>query len=489
MSISATSQRDEAELLDTSAAGPAAMRGGALRICSYMAGAIISALSASLLLRHLGRVNTGLYVSALALVAIVGSVSDLGLTAVGIRETTRLPPEQRWFVARDLLGLRLVVTLIGISVMAGIAWTAYSGPIAIGVALAGFGLLLQAIQDNIALPLTVSLQLGKVAGLDLARQTLTTALIVLLVLLGAGMVPLLAVSIPVGLIVLALTVTLVRTVHSLAPTFSWKRWRRLLSATLPYSVAVAASAMYFRVAILLVGALSSPTQLGYFGASFRTIEVLTVVPALLAGSAFPIFARAAQDDHERLGYALGKVFEISVIVGTWVAISIAISAPLAMSIIGGAKFQAAAPVLAYQGIGLGAMFVSLVWANGLLGLGLFRQIMIINVSALLVNALLVTLLIQGYGSRGAAIGTALAEILVAILQALVVIHRRPQLRPSLRVLPRAALAAGIGLIPLLFTGIPVILQTASSTVLFAATLLAIGGFPAELMDFIPSWSR
>src|SRR5438270_92042 len=87
---------------------------------------------------------------------------------------------------------------------------AYSTTIAAGVALACVGLLLQAMQDNFALPLVVGLRLGWVSALDLSRQLLSTLVIVLLVVAGATLLPFLAVSIPVGLLVLPATVLLVR---------------------------------------------------------------------------------------------------------------------------------------------------------------------------------------------------------------------------------------------------------------------------------------
>ncbi len=420
-----------------------------------------------------------------SLVAVVGAFSDLGLTAIGVREISILPPGEGWLLARDLLGLRIALTLIGGALATAVAWIAYSERLAAGVALAGVGLLLQATQDNFAIPLTVGLRLGWVAALDLTRQLLTSVLTVVLVLLGAKLVPFLGISIPVGLVVLTATIVLVHGVRTLTPTFNWRRWRGLVGSMIPFAVAVAASALYLRVAILLVSALSNSTQLGYFGASFRIIEALALVPALLASSAFPIFARAASNDHDRLGYGLGKVFEVSLIVGAWVAISIAVGAPLAIAVIGGPEFKDAAPVLAIQGVTLGAMFVSIVWANGLLSLGLYRRIMVLNVAALIGNALLVSLLIPIDGARGAAIGTGIAEIAVGIAQALAVIHRRPQLRPSLRVVPRVALATALGLIPLALLGIPDIVRLCISTALFGACLLATRALPAELLDLVP----
>ncbi|HEY5194325.1 MAG TPA: oligosaccharide flippase family protein [Solirubrobacteraceae bacterium] len=472
-------------MLSTSAAGPAAMRGGAMRVGGYIVGALVSVLSAALLFRHLGVTETGNYVKALTLAAIVGAFSDLGLTAVGLREMSRRPAAERWSLARDLLGLRITLTVMGSIVVTAIAWVAYSATLAEGVALACVGLLLQATQDNFSLPLVVGLRLGWVAALDLTRQLLTSLLTVALVLAGATLLPFLGMSIPVGAVVLIATVVLVRGTRRLAPTFSWTRWRKFMGAMIPYSAAIAASALYFRVSILLVSALSNGTQLGYFSASFRIIEVLTVIPALLAGSAFPIFARAARDDHDRLGYSLGRVFEVALIVGAWVSVSIAVGAPLAIAIVGGPKFAPAAPVLALQGVGLGAMFVSLVWANGLLGLGLYRRILALSVSALVLNAILVASLVQVDGARGAALGTAIAEILLGIAQYLAVVRGRPQLRPSLRSLPKVGLAAGLGLTPLAMNGVPTIVRLVISTVLFGVCLLATRAFPPELLDLLP----
>jgi O-antigen/teichoic acid export membrane protein len=473
------------DVLSTSAAGPAAARGGALRVSGFGVGALAGAASVALLFRHLGVEDTGRYVTALSLVAIVAAVSDLGLTAVGIREISTRAPAERWQLARDLLGLRITLTVIGGVAAAALAWVFYSRTLGIGVALASVGLLLQASQDNFALPLVVDLRLGWVAGLDLTRQLLTGLTIVLLVLLGAELLPFLAVSIPVGVVVLLATALLVRRTRSLVPAFSVRRWRGFLAVILPYSAAVAASALYFRVSILIVSGVTSPTQLGYFGASFRTIEVLTLVPALLASSALPIFARAARDDHDRLGYAIGRVFEVSLIVGSWVAVTIAVGAPLAMRIIGGPDFNGAAPVLAVQGIGLGAMFVSQVWAYGLVSLGMYRQILLLNLFALALSALLVAVLAPIDGARGAAIGTAVAEAAAAVALALAVVHGRPRLRPSLRALPRVALAAALGLAPLALSGWPVVARLALSTALFGSCLLATRAIPAEVLDVLP----
>ena len=134
-----------------------------------------------------------------------------------------------------------------------------------------------------------------------------------------------------------------------------------------------------------------------------------------------------------------------------------------------------------QGVGLGAMFVSMVWASGLLGLGLYRQILTISVAGLALNAALVAVLVSIDGAQGAAIGTSTAEIVLAIVQCLAGRAPAPALRPSLRIAPGVALAAALGLAPLALTGIPVIARLAISTTLFAGALLLTRRLPTRAL--------
>ncbi|HEY2718315.1 MAG TPA: oligosaccharide flippase family protein [Solirubrobacteraceae bacterium] len=475
----------EVDLLSSAEAGPAAVRGGAMRISSFLAGSLVSVGTAALLFRHLGVVSTGRYTTALSLSAVVTGFTDLGLTAVGMRELAVLKGQERASLARNLLGIRLVLTVLGVILLSGFAFLAYGRLLGLGVLIAGAGVLLQNTQTTLAVPLMAGLRLGWVSALDLARQLLTAALIVLFVLLGAELLPFLATAGIAAAIVLPITAALVRGMIPLSASFDLAEWRALLGPVLTYSAAVAASTLYFRVAIVIVSVLASAQQLGYFSISFRVVEVLFTIPGLLVGAAFPIFARAARDDPARLGYALSRVFEVSLIVGVWIALSIAVGAHLAVEVIGGSRFLPATPVLAVQGIAVGATFVSSVWGFGMLSLHLHRLILTFNLAMLGLVAVVVAILVPLDGAEGAAIGTASVEVVAAIGNGLLLVRGRPHLAPSLRVVPRVALAALLGGAPALLDGLPVVLRLLLSTVIYAAVLLALKAPPPELLTLVP----
>jgi len=477
------------DLLSTPAAGPAAIRGGALRVTSFLTGTLVGVAAAALLFRHLGVVDVGQYTTALTLCALVTGLTDLGLTAVGMRELAVLKGDERSSLARNLLGIRLALTSLGVLAITVFAFFAYRSTygsgFAVAVLVAGIGVVLQNTQATLQVPLMATLRLGWVSLLEFVRQLLTSLIIVALVLLGAHLVPFLAASGIAAAIVLVPTALLVRGNIPLAPAFQIRDWLALLRPVLTFSLAVAAATLYFRVALVLVSLMASQHQVGYFSLSYRVVEVLLVIPGLLVGAAFPIFARAARDDPQRLGYAISRVFEVSLLTGVWMALTIAIGARLAVMIVGGSKFLPAVSVLQVQGIAVGATFVSAVWGYGLLSLHLHRLILGFSLSMLALLTALLAALIPVDGAQGAAIGIATAEVLAATMGGVLLVRGRPHLAPSLRVVPRAAAAALVAATPALVPGLPVIVRVILSSLIYLGALLALKAIPREVFEALP----
>jgi O-antigen/teichoic acid export membrane protein len=479
----------EPDVLATPEAGRAVVRGTTLRISSYVGGSLFSVAAAALLFRHLGVSDTGRYTTATSLSALVAGVTDLGLTGICVRELSVLRGEQRRSFARNLLGLRLVLAGAGIIVVTAFAFLAYGSLLGFGVLIAACGVLLQNTQTLLTVSLSVRLRLGWLAALELARQLIAAAMIVVLVLLRAHLLAFLAVAALAALVLFAPTIALVRGDMPLRPAFDPRRWRALIGPMLTYSAAVLAGTVYLRVAVVLVSLLCSTRQLGYLSVSYRVVENLLFFPALLVGSAFPIFAHAAQADTARFAYVISRMLDAALILGVWISVSLAVGARLAIEVIGGAKFLPAAPVIAIQGISVAAVAVGGVWAAALLSLHLHRAILIINLSLLAAVSLAVAVLAPLYGAEGAAVATASMEVVSAIVAGLVLLRGRAQLRPSLRVASKVAVAAAIAVSPMLLTSTPIVARLALSSALYAAALLALRAIPSDLPGLIFSARR
>jgi O-antigen/teichoic acid export membrane protein len=474
------------DILDTPAAGRKVIHGSLFRIVGYGAGLLLGIVSAALLTRHLGVVDWGRYVTVTSLLAIVSGLSEAGMSIIGVREYSVLEGGERDRLMRNLLGIRLAITAVGvaIAVVFGIA-ARYDSVLIAGIFLGGVGLLLTMAQQTYSVPLSASLRLAWVSALDFLRQAVTAALVVALVVAGAGLLSFLATPIPVAILVLVLTVALVRGALPLRPAFEWGEWARVLRLTAAYAAASAIGTIYVSITVVLISLVGSGRETGYYGASFRVFSVLAVIPLLLVTSAFPVLARAARDDRERLDYARKRLLDTALIFGVWMAIALVLGARPAIGLVGGDDFDESVAVLRIQGLAIAATFVAVTLGFVLLSLRLHRALLLANAVALGLSLALTLALVPGHGARGAAIASVSGEFALAIGYAIALARNRARPEVSLRVAIGVGLAVAAALAVAWLTGLDGLPLVAAATGAYFAALALAGALPRELWEALP----
>ena len=471
-----------ADLLDSTDAGPAALRGGALRSGGYAAGLLLSLASAPLLVRHLGQEDFGRYITVLSVVVIVAGFTEAGLNTIALREYATLRGPARERALADALGLRITLSAVAILLAAGFSAVAgYGSVLVLGTVLAGAGTLLLSVQTLLTVALQGKLRFGLLTLIDLARQALTVALLVTLVLTDAQLTAFFAVPIASGIVALAITAVVVRGLTPLRPRFAVAAWWSLVRDTIPFAIAIALNAAYLRVAIIVMSLLAADAlQTGYFSTSFRVIEVLIGVPALVIGAAFPILTRAVRDDPARFAQATERVFELAVLAGALTALCVGLGAGFAVDVIGGDAAAPAADVLRIQSVAMLATFVSVACSYPLLSLRRNRDLMVANAIALGLIIVLCLVLVPPLQAQGAAIAAVTAESVLAATLALMLVRAAPQLRLPLSVLPvsLAGAVAAVGAARLIGGGD--VLAVAVGAPVFVAVVGLLGRFPPEV---------
>ncbi len=451
----------------------------------YGVSLVASIVSAPLVIRHLGPADYGYFATVNAIVFIVGGFTEGGLNALGIREFASGRRDRIWML-RNLVGLRVTGTAAAIAVTAiAAALTGAPDVIVYGVLIGGAGLVVTIAGENYGIPLSAGLRITTVSVLGLAQQVVLTTAYVALVVLGAGVLPLLAATIVSGGILLAGTAVVMRGQVSIVPAFDAAQWKSLLRQTLPYAMATAVGIIYFREALVLTSILTTPRQVSYYSAAFRIVEVLTVIPYQLISVAFPIFSRAAStDDNSRLAYAFQRVFDTAAIAGVWMAASIVVGAPLGIAVVAGPGFAPSVPVLQIQGLAVVTSFMVALFGSMLLSLRLFGALLRANALAVAVATVLSLALIPGHGARGAAIAPTAAEGCLAIAYGWSLLRAQPGLRLSLALLPKVALAAivALGAVYALPLSSAVALLTFGA--IYFGCLAALRAIPFEIVNAI-----
>jgi O-antigen/teichoic acid export membrane protein len=475
--------RAAADPLSGPNAGGQAVRGGILRALGYVVGRLLALISAPLLLRHLGVADFGGYAAVTSLITIAALFSDAGLTIIGIREYAVRDEEGRERLMGAMLSLRLGFALCGALAATVFAVVAgYSNALVLGTALAGVGLVLFFVQQAFTVPLFAQMRLGFVTALELLRQALTAVFTVALVIVGASVTAFLAVSIPVGLIVAAVTLVSIRGhVATRRPGINMPEIRFLFREVLAIGGASILASLFYRIAIVVMSVMSTTTQTGYFAASYRVIEVIIPLPSLINSAAFPVLSRAATDSPRRLAQGVRQIFDINLILGCGGALLVWLGAAPIIAFLGGDAFKPAVSVLQIQAFAVVATFVFAGFSGALVAIrgqrGLFRAALVGCVLALVLSCLLVPI----GGATGAAIAMTVSETVLAFAAGVALLRHRPQLRPRLTIVAKvlAALAPGVAAA---LMGLETELLLPLATVAYVGVLVALRAVPSVAID-------
>ncbi|ADB53908.1 oligosaccharide flippase family protein [Conexibacter woesei] len=463
-------------------AGQRAIRGGIIRVAGYGAALVLTAVASVFLLRHLGVVRFGQYTTVIAIVTVVQGLTDAGLTVVGQRLYVHADAARRRTLLADLVGIRLVLTPLG--VLVGVLFAVVAGyphALVTGTVLAGLGIVLATVAMTLVMPLSVDLRFGAVTAVDFVRQLVIVAGIVALVVAGSGLVPFFAVYAVAGAAAVGMALALVGIGSWVAPRFAWSEWKPLLREAAPVALSSVVNTTYVRALIIICSLLATAEQTGLFATSYRVSEILLGVPQMMLGAAFPILAHAHVADQERLRYALQRMGEAALLLGLGLALVLAVGAEPIVLLLGGDRFAAAADPLRIQSVAIAGAFMTQVGTFALIAVQQQRALVAVNVFALVTVLALGCTLIPLWEANGAALAASVGEVSLAIAALAMLTRVRPELRPDLRYVPKLLLAAALGALCVLLP-IPDAVAAVAAVLVYGGVALVLRAVPLELFE-------
>jgi O-antigen/teichoic acid export membrane protein len=469
------------DAVDSPDAGRRFVRGGAMRVVAYGTAALLSVAVIPFVTRYLGSARFGQLIPVGSLLVIVAILTEGGLGTVGIREYSDIAGDQRRSYMRDLLGLRIALSILGALGAIIFALIAYPAVQVEGTAIGAATLVLANVQVTLAIPLTAELRMGWIAVLDVLGPATGVLTMIVLVLARAPLLLFFVAPALSMVVTTTITARLVRGVISLRPRVAPARWRALLRTTIVYAAATALGTVYFRVVVVAMSLLATGVTVGVFSLAFRSLEVLTTLPWLLVISVWPILVRAARDDRERLRYAINLLLEGCLLLGGWFSLLLVCGGPFAASVLGGPKYPGAGEVMSILGGGVGFSFLLSLFAFAMLSLQMFRALIVSSACVVALSIVLSALLIPAHGADGGAIVTVTLEVTLATAYAVALFGSHPQLRPALARSGRILLALAVAFAAALATPVSSLPSALIGSAVLAVAVVALRAAPPELL--------
>ncbi|MGH3494641.1 MAG: oligosaccharide flippase family protein, partial [Sciscionella sp.] len=392
--------------------GTLLIKGGVSRVASFVAMIALSVGSTAVVTRHLGAELFGEYTTAFSVASMVTVVADAGMANLGIRQFALLSGNARSAMMATLLGLRLTLATFGVGVSVVFAVAAgYNREMVLGVLAVSAATIPLVVLHTYTIPLTDELRLTTIALLDLARQVVWVAGLVLLALLGGGLLSLLIVTPIAYLLVVPAAATVCRGRVSLRPGFSFEKWKAMAGPTVVFSVASAVATVYLYAIQIVTGLVTTSYQTGLFSVAFRVVVTTTTIPVLIGSAVMPILSRTARDSHAQMSYVTARFMEVSLAAGLGLSLVLSAAGPFVVSVLAaGHSFRPAGSVLALQAFAMVGTFTSAPSSFALLSLGYYRRLLASSALALAVTLVATVLLAHSDGAQGAAISMIIGEV-------------------------------------------------------------------------------
>lgn len=462
-----------------SPAGDGVARGVLLSTGSQLVAKVVhlsvNVVSSLAIIHHLGPRGYGDYVLVVTVAGLSGLVGDFGLNKLAVREIARRPDAEPE-VLGSLLTARLCLGVVAVILAQGVL-------VALGVSaevrVAGLVLSTMALVEAalaVFVVFHVRLEQQYEALVRVAIEILETALVLVLVASGAGLVALVAAPVGAAVVGVALALGLVRRRAGSVPRPGTTVVGRLLRQSLVVGPALIIAAAYLRIPGVLLAWLSSAEEVGIYGAAYQPVEYLLLAAAVLVNVLLPLLARSYGDEPERFQVLYRRGTEALLGAVLPIAIATIALAPWLVEVAFGAEYADAAGPMRVLAGALVLMVVSFWQSYVLLAAGQQRLTLIYDAVALAATVALCVVVIPSEGGLGAAIAIAATSGLVVVWATIATATRADATLDYGRLARIALAAAGmVGVAALAANaGVPIGAAVGLGGVLYVAAVLASG---------------
>lgn len=367
-----------------------------------------------ILVRLLGPADYGLYTSVLVVPLLVVSFFQMGIRATTVYLIGSGKHDDNAVVSA-VLSILLLTSILGIF-FSGLAYflvstTGYTR-LLIGMALATIPLRLITVY-------TGGIFLGKedIPSANmmnwLSGMLMLVLAFILVLLLRLGLNGALLSMLLSNLVVAAVALSKLLKQFTIRLTYKNPLIWKLLGTGVVYALSFLVIQLNYRLDVLLLKAMSTPTEVGIYSLGVSVAELLWQVPMAIG---IVVMSRSANAiDKQSMNLSTARLLRVSLVFGIVISMFIVVLAPWVVPLVFGEKFRSS--ILIMQTILPGILMVIMfrILSGQLSGMGRPEVALKAFVPALVLNVVLNYLWIPDYGANGAVMATNISYTLGSVI--------------------------------------------------------------------------
>ena len=298
---------------------------------------------AMLMLRILAPEGAGRYQFAVVFIGYMEILTRFGLGTLLTREVARDHAQGNKYLSnvsilRSLLWLSSL-PLMGILLWLYIVFGGVAIETAIAVGLFAVGLWFSNISDGLTALFYSYEKAEYPAAISAVTTVIRASLGALVLLLGSGVIGLAGVSVVANIIsMIVLSYLLLQKIFRPHPDNDPTLRRHMLGESLPLMINHLLATIFFRIDILILQPTWGDKAVGYYGAAYKYVDGINIIPSYFTLAIFPLMSRYAKTARDSLVRAYILSLRLLLMIALPVAVGTPFIARELILILGGAQF-------------------------------------------------------------------------------------------------------------------------------------------------------
>ncbi|MFZ5364659.1 MAG: flippase [Patescibacteria group bacterium] len=404
---------------------------------------ILGIFVVALMTRYLGKNGFGQYITVTAFLSFFGIIVDFGLSLTATRTVGKPDIDINKFLS-NMMTIRILSSFVFMGLAPLVVWFfPYAIEVKLGVLIVTWSFFFISINNILASVFQKEIKMFIYSIAEVAGR----------IVLLAGIA--LAMYFQLSIYFIFLMITLGSFTHMVISylaarkyvkfkfAFDMKYWLAIFRKSWPIAISISCNLLYLKTDTIILSLVRPEADVGLYGASYRVVDILTMLPSLFMGLVLPVFTTYfVQKNWYELRSLMQKAFDAMVIVALPIVLGTSVIGGKLMILIAGQEFAASGDILIILIWAVAAIFMGVLFGYLIVGVNKQKQMIWGYLSVAIVSLILYVIFIPIYGYWAAAILTVLSELLIAIITSIIV-SRTVKFFPSLNIFLRALSAAAI----------------------------------------------
>ncbi len=366
-------------------------------------------------------VGFGQYTIVFTYVSIIGSLADLGLFTLLVREITGKTPKEAGQLIGSGIIFRLILLAMTMIVFGSIyAFLPYSPVVKDGILMGVIIAFSMLFSQMVATIFQANLLSDRIVFVETIGKVLIAIGTILALKMGFGLFGVVAANLFGHLITLSLSLLLAQPLVEIKLGFDWELWKKLQPQFWSIAIINILALVHFKVDMLLMTFFRSEAEVGIYGVAYKILEVILIVPSIVATNLLPVLSNFfISGDQETMGQVVKRSASVLFLIATFISIFVFIFAPSAIVFITNNQYLAAVLPLRILTVSILFVFLTTLLSQAIVATRDQSQLVKGYVGVVILNIILNLFAIPRYSYIGAATTTVITEAVLLAYTSLI----------------------------------------------------------------------